>query len=79
MALKAYLTEIAQSLSRACWGAPPAFASPLSRKLVEIDSDRSMPFGLLVNELSTNAVKHAFPGGIGVVTLLSDGSGTRSS
>ena len=36
---------------------------------MEIDSDRAVPFGLLVNELATNAVKHAFPGGKGRVVL----------
>lgn len=36
---------------------------------LQIDSDRAVPFGLLVNELGTNAIKHAFPGGTGRVTL----------
>ena len=30
---------------------------------LEIDPDRAVPFGLLVNELATNAIKHAFPNG----------------
>ena len=36
---------------------------------LDIDSDRAVPFGLLVNELGTNAIKHAFPGGTGRVVL----------
>jgi two-component sensor histidine kinase len=32
---------------------------------LEIDPDRAVPFGLLVNELATNAIKHAFPHGTG--------------
>ena len=37
---------------------------------LEIDPDRAVPFGLLVNELATNAIKHAFPdGGSGHVLL----------
>ena len=29
---------------------------------LDIDPDLAVPFGLLVNELATNAIKHAFPG-----------------
>jgi two-component sensor histidine kinase len=36
---------------------------------LEIAPDRALPFGLLVNELATNAIKHAFPDGTGRVTL----------
>ena len=36
---------------------------------LDIDPDRAVPFGLLVNELATNAIKHAFPGGKGRVML----------
>ena len=36
---------------------------------LDIDPDRAVPFGLLVNELATNAIKHAFPGGTGRVVL----------
>jgi two-component sensor histidine kinase len=36
---------------------------------MEIDPDRAVPFGLLENELATNAIKHAFPDGKGHVVL----------
>ncbi len=36
---------------------------------MEIDPDRAVPFGLLVNELTTNAIKHAFPNGSGHIRL----------
>jgi two-component sensor histidine kinase len=36
---------------------------------LDIDPNRAVPFGLLVNELATNAIKHAFPGGTGRVVL----------
>ena len=68
VALKAYLTEIATSLSTSLLEGSSGIRIAVEAETLEIDSDRAMPFGLLVNELSTNAIKHAFPGGIGLVT-----------
>jgi two-component sensor histidine kinase len=36
---------------------------------LDLDPDLAVPFGLLVNELATNAIKHAFPGGTGRIVL----------
>jgi two-component sensor histidine kinase len=69
VALDAYLTEIARSLSASLLGDTSGIRIAVEAEALEIDSERAVPFGLLVNELGTNAVKHAFPGGVGLVTL----------
>ncbi|UTP41462.1 PAS domain-containing protein [Phenylobacterium sp. LH3H17] len=69
VALDTYLTEIAKSLSASLLGDTSGIRIAVEAEALEIDSERAVPFGLLVNELGTNAVKHAFPGGVGLVTL----------
>jgi two-component sensor histidine kinase len=69
VALEAYLTKIAKTLSASLLGGRSGIRIAVEAEALRIDSERAVPFGLLVNELSTNAVKHAFPGGIGLVTL----------
>ena len=69
VALAPYLTEIAKTLSASLLGGTSGIHITVEAEELNIDSERAVPFGLLVNELSTNAVKHAFPGGIGLVTL----------
>jgi two-component sensor histidine kinase len=44
---------------------------------LEIDADRAVPFGLLVNELATNAIKHAFPDGAGRIVLSVEQAGDQ--
>jgi len=68
VAVDAYLQEIARAMS-ASLGAESGIAIVVEAEPLEIDPDRAVPFGLLVNELATNAIKHAFPGGSGKVTL----------
>jgi two-component sensor histidine kinase len=69
VSLEAYLTEIAKTLSASLLGGTSGIRIAVEAEALKIDAERAVPFGLLVNELSTNAVKHAFPGGIGLVTV----------
>jgi two-component sensor histidine kinase len=69
VALDFYLTQIAKSLSASLLGDRSGIQIVVEAQAVEIESERAVPFGLLVNELTTNAVKHAFPDGFGLVTL----------
>ena len=68
VAVDAYLREIANALSESL-GKDSGIEISVKAESLEIDPDRAVPFGLLVNELATNAIKHAFPGGNGHVVL----------
>jgi two-component sensor histidine kinase len=65
----AYLREIAKTMTASLLGKTSNIAIEVEAEAVEIDPVRAVPFGLLVNELATNAVKHAFPDGTGRVLL----------
>lgn len=69
VALDGYLTEIAKTLSASLLGDASGIRIVVEAEALEIDSERAVPLGLLINELATNALKHAFPGGVGRVTL----------
>ncbi|MCZ8097580.1 MAG: PAS domain-containing protein [Burkholderiales bacterium] len=69
VALGGYLTEIAKALSASLLEGTAGIRIAVEAEPLQIDSERAVPFGLLVNELGTNAVRHAFPGGIGLVSL----------
>ena len=69
VAVDAYLREIAKTMSASLLGDASGIAIEVKAEPLEIDPDRAVPFGLLVNELATNAIKHAFPGGTGRVVL----------
>jgi two-component sensor histidine kinase len=64
-----YLREIARAMSASLVGNKPGIEIAVKAEPLEIDSDRAVPFGLLVNELATNAIKHAFADGKGHVVL----------
>ncbi len=56
-------------MSASLLGTASGIKIEVKAEALNIDPDRAVPFGLLVNELATNAVKHAFPGGIGLIRL----------
>jgi PAS domain S-box-containing protein len=69
IAVDAYLNEIARNMSASLLGNKSDIEIVVEADALDIDPDRAVPFGLLVNELATNAIKHAFPDGAGRVVL----------
>ncbi len=64
-----YLEEIAKAVSKGLLGKTLRIKIEVEAEAMDIDPNYAVPFGLLVNELTTNAIKHAFPGGAGRITL----------
>src|SRR5471032_2729879 len=69
IAIDAYLQEVAKRISASLLGRQSGIKITVKAEPMEIDPDRAVPFGLLVNELATNAIKHAFPHGTGHLML----------
>ena len=69
IAADAYLRKISKAMSASLLGHTSGIEIEVKAEALDIDADRAVPFGLLVNELGTNAIKHAFPGGTGRVVL----------
>lgn len=64
-----YLREIAVTMSASLLERSSSITIEVTAEAVYIDPGRAVPFGLLVNELTTNAIKHAFPHGTGRIVL----------
>ena len=77
VALDAYLRELASTISATLLGHTSGIKIEVDAEPLELDPDRAVPFGLLVNELATNAVKHAFPEGKGRIVLSVVGAGNQ--
>lgn len=69
IAVDAYLAEIARNISASLLGKTSGITIEVRAEALDMDPDRAVPFGLLVNELATNAIRHAFPGGTGNIVL----------
>ena len=72
VAVDDYLTEIARTMAASLLGEKSGIRIDVKAGPLKIDPDRAVPFGLLINELATNAVKHAFPRGKGRVLISVD-------
>lgn len=77
VAVDAYLREIAKNVSASLLGETSGITLEVKAEALDMDPDRAVPFGLLVNELATNAVRHAFPGGTGHIVLSVQRAGTQ--
>jgi PAS domain S-box-containing protein len=58
-----YASTLARNIVQATGTAPEAVALHVEIDPVELSVDRAIPCGLILNELITNALKHAFPPG----------------
>ena len=69
VAVDDYLREVAKTITVSLLGETSRIKIAVVAEQLEIDPERAVPFGLLVNELTTNAIKHAFPEGDGNVIV----------
>jgi two-component sensor histidine kinase len=67
--MQRYLDSIAQGLGDSFVGRNGAIRVVVDAEPLAIGADQAVPLGLLVNELATNAIKHAFPAGRGTIVL----------
>lgn len=67
--LEAYAGVIARDIATSVGSKSVAFSTRFDLGGIELSVDRAVPFGLLLNELLTNAYRHAFPGGTGTLTV----------
>ena len=69
IALDRFVAELCDTLTFAADAQARGIALSLAVEPVPVDLDFAIPFGLLVNELLSNAFRHAFPTGGGTVRV----------
>src|SRR5476651_2054833 len=77
VAVDAYLKEIAKTMSASLLGNTSGITIEVKAEALDIDPDRVVPFGLLVNELATNASSMLFPDGTGQIVLSVERAGDQ--
>jgi two-component sensor histidine kinase len=76
--MRDYLQNLVQSLIDTFDADPDRIRFDLDMPEMELDVDTAVPVGLIVNELITNSLKYAFPGGReGVITVSLQKAGDR--
>jgi two-component sensor histidine kinase len=60
--LNEYIRDLANSIYQSRGVKPGTIVLNINIENVQLGIDRSIPFGLIINELITNSLKYAFPG-----------------
>lgn len=75
--LRDYTKSLAQNVFHALGVSMTEVALTLEIEDVSLGMDRAIPCGLVINELITNALKHAFPGGKGSLRVAMSREGNQ--